>query len=1232
MPPWLPRIRFTRRLARWVLSIVVVVLVICGIAAWQVPKLVRDGLTVDAARMIGREIAVGDITFNPFTLTLKLHELSVAQPDGPPLLTVVELDASASYASLALFAPVVDSLVVREPRVMLSRKDATTFNFSDIPPRIAQLSAGKPPSPPSDELPRFSLNNLVLEGGSIVLDDRLTGRRQVVDEIGIGVPFLSTLDYAADIDVEPRFHARINGSPLDLTGTARPFDETRSSTLNVDFHGLALQKWADAWPLGLPVKLERALLDADLQLVFEQPRGQAPKVRVAGDLGLRNLDLREASGMPLLAWDALDLRRVDLEPLAQRLAIGEIALTGPRAQVRRTAGGALNWLTVVDRLQRLGGATTPAASAAPAGGAPSAEARPAAGAADAADEKPAAGTRGAAPASAGGHAGAPDQAAEAATAVRSATSAETVAIGKADEPGKVDESAKAGESGKPAASARHDESAKKDAGPAKAAPGDAAGSGDAEAAEPARPTAWEVAIDAINVSGGEAAIHDAGSGLDYTVSGLGATVENLAIPQPADRPVAIWLNADNADGGRLQVRADTRLQPFSADASIDLAAWKLAPFSAPLQKMASLTLHEGTAELRAKVHAAQSASGVDVQARDVALGLHGLAMRDDRIQPGADLSLESLALTADRFEWKPGSTTRFKLDLAGFQGDGKLALDGTFSPMPMAVKTSVALDDFDLKAFAPYAAPYLNATVRGVAVGAHGDAEFAAASGSAPMRASWRGGLDVIDLELDDRVNKADFLKWGRLGFRNMAVDVAGDRYQAQLGDIVLQDFYGRVILNAQGRLNVMDLVAEPGQAGGSITEDTQTRSAGRASSRKSGPMPDISLNSVTLTRGRVNFTDRFVRPNYTADLTRIEGSVSAVSSTRPKPAKVAVKGRVYDNAPFTVGGTVQPFGEFLSLDIKASAKGVDLPKFTTYSAKYVGYPIKRGKLSLDVAYRIKDRELQASNRVVLNQLTFGDKNDSPDATKLPVMLAVALLKDRAGNIDINLPISGSLDDPQFSVGGIILRVFVNLIVKAVTSPFSLLASAFGGDQELSYIEFDPGSARLSGDAQERIGTLATALNDRPSLKLDVSGRADPAVDEDGLRQAWVEARIRAAKARDKSTRSHKVDPRTVVVEPGEREEYLEDAYDDADIENKPRNFIGMAKSLPPAEMEALLRAAAPVDQDALRRLADARAQAVLDQLQEKVSADRVFLVASQLDAAGIDDGGKTSRVDFSLQ
>lgn len=397
--------------------------------------------------------------------------------------------------------------------------------------------------------------------------------------------------------------------------------------------------------------------------------------------------------------------------------------------------------------------------------------------------------------------------------------------------------------------------------------------------------------------------------------------------------------------------------------------------------------------------------------------------------------------------------------------------------------------------------------------------------------------------------------------------------------------------------------------------------------------MPDISVNSVTLSRGRMTFTDRFVKPNYVAELSAIEGAITAVSSTNPQPAKVKVTGRVYTTAPLSISGIVQPFAKFLTLDLKASAKGVDLPRFNTYSAKYVGYPIKRGKLSVDLEYKIKDRALQASNHVVLNQLTFGDKTNSPDATKLPVLLAVALLKDSRGNIDINLPISGSLDDPEFSVGGIVVRVLLNLVVKAVTSPFSLLASAFGGGEELSYVEFKPGSAVLTEDSQQRIDTLTKALTDRPALKMDISGRADPKTDMEGLRQAWVEGQIRAAKAAATTPRGKKPDAAGVKVSAAERAKYLEDVYDDADIKDKPRNFIGMAKSVPADQMEAMLRSVAPVGDEQLRQLADARAQAVYEKLQAQEGlADRVFIVAPQLDADGIKDEGQPSRVDFSLK
>ena len=203
------------------------------------------------------------------------------------------------------------------------------------------------------------------------------------------------------------------------------------------------------------------------------------------------------------------------------------------------------------------------------------------------------------------------------------------------------------------------------------------------------------------------------------------------------------------------------------------------------------------------------------------------------------------------------------------------------------------------------------------------------------------------------------------------------------------------------------------------------------------------------------------------------------------------------------------------SLDLAGKARDIELPPLTPYSVKYAGYGIEKGKLAFDVHYRVENRKLAAENRLVLDQLTFGERVESPTATKLPVLLAVALLKDRHGVIDIQLPISGSLDDPQFSVGGLIVRVIVNLITKAVTAPFALLASAFGGGEELSTLSFAPGSASIAADAKKthryaRQGTRrpprAQARHRRTRRSRDRSRSASAC--QRGNRRSWREDEI----------------------------------------------------------------------------------------------------------------------------
>ncbi|HEX6801918.1 MAG TPA: DUF748 domain-containing protein, partial [Candidatus Binatia bacterium] len=329
-----------------------------------------------------------------------------------------------------------------------------------------------------------------------------------------------------------------------------------------------------------------------------------------------------------------------------------------------------------------------------------------------------------------------------------------------------------------------------------------------------------------------------------------------------------------------------------------------------------------------------------------------------------------------------------------------------------------------------------------------------------------------------------------------------------------------------------------------------------------------------------------------------------------------------------------------LFLDLVADAKEIELSPMTPYSGRYVGYGIEKGKLSFNVKYKLENRKLSAENKIILNQLTFGDKIESPDATKLPVLLAVALLKDRDGVIDVDLPISGSLDDPQFSVGGIVLRIIINIITKAVTAPFSLLASAFGGGSgsgdELSYIEFDNGRASLNQAAQAKIATLAKALNNRPGLSLELSGRVDSVSDLDGLKRVGIERKVKAQKLKDLVRRGEgakSVDE--VQIDAKEYAQYLKAAYGEESFP-KPRNLIGLAQDLPVPEMEKLMMQYAKTTDDDLRQLASQRAQAVRDALlaSGQVTADRLFIVAAK--PLSVEERsklkGKPNRVDFTMK
>ena len=315
----------------------------------------------------------------------------------------------------------------------------------------------------------------------------------------------------------------------------------------------------------------------------------------------------------------------------------------------------------------------------------------------------------------------------------------------------------------------------------------------------------------------------------------------------------------------------------------------------------------------------------------------------------------------------------------------------------------------------------------------------------------------------------------------------------------------------------------------------------------------------------------------------------------------------------------------------------IDLPQFSPYSGKYIGYGIEKGKLSVDVSYHIEDGALTAENNVFLDQLTLGERVPSENAVSLPLELAIALLKNRRGEIDLHLPVKGSIDDPQFgNFGDIILDAFFNLITRAVTAPFALLGSMLSQDEQLSEIAFSPGSVVIGAKAADRLEALAEILKERPALRLDITGSIDRVRDYEGLQRVNLQRLVVAQKLADDAKKGQSGGTfEATELTPEEYSKYLEVVYKAGDFE-KPTNFLGLTKSQPDQEMEQLLLAHITVGGDQMQELARDRAVAAQYWLMEngEIDSERLFVTGTVQsgDTADTADNNQGSRVLFAIK
>jgi hypothetical protein len=591
------------------------------------------------------------------------------------------------------------------------------------------------------------------------------------------------------------------------------------------------------------------------------------------------------------------------------------------------------------------------------------------------------------------------------------------------------------------------------------------------------------------------------------------------------------------------------------------------------------------------------------------------------------IHLDKINLQCENFSTMENSKGKFSLSMvAGPRGS--FALEGPFSINPYSADLAVTVKDIGVRPFQPYFTDLININVTSGDISTAGKVSLSFSEKGPKIQ--YTGMAAVNRFATIDKVNGDDFLKWKSLYITGLNAGYNPTHFRSS--GISLSDFYSRMIVNTDGTLNLQNVLKKDGQV--DVVPPGNAQKAETPPEKRKKPPIDVKIGKVTLQNGEIDFLDRNIHPGFSAKMISIGGRISGLSSTADSQADVELRGRLDNYAPLEITGKINPLRDDLLVDLKATFKDMDLSPVTPYSGKYIGRTIQKGKLSFDLKYLIAQKKLDSENKIFIDQLTLGDKVDSPQATKLPVGLAIALLKDRQGQIKLDIPVTGTLDDPQFSVWQIVIKVIVNLLTKAATAPFALLGALFGGGEELSYVDFDYGSASVPEAGTKKLDTLAKALSDRPSLKMDIEGYVDVENDREGLKRNQFMKKLKVQKLNEMIREGKPAAPvNEVMIDPQEYEKYLTLAYR-AEKFPKPRNMLGMVKTLPRAEMEKLMLTNIAIKDDDLKMLSSQRARAAADGILKTgtVTPDRIFIIETTTLAPPKKEKIKDSRVDFKLK
>ncbi len=601
------------------------------------------------------------------------------------------------------------------------------------------------------------------------------------------------------------------------------------------------------------------------------------------------------------------------------------------------------------------------------------------------------------------------------------------------------------------------------------------------------------------------------------------------------------------------------------------------------------------------------------------VSLASFVLDDYEVQFTDTAALEPVAVSLDQIHINTGEVnftdtgkSHAEMDLK-WNKKGMVAVKGDFGLHPLNAHLSLDLEECALPVLSPYLEELVRLRVTQGSLFTRGKV-VVEADGSHSASLSYQGGLAVRDFTSIDKILSKKMFAWKNLdisGIQLTAFPVSLD-----IEKIFLDDFFSQAAISEQGRSNFGALLVEKEAKKGS--------SPARKKSEKAKAV-QVEIGEICLKKGQIAFSDYFVSPHFQFGITQLAGSIKGISSRKDALAIMDIKAVHEQSSPIRLAGRLNPFSRNFFVDLKGSLSDVEMVRLTPYSGKYLGRALDQGKLAMDLEYEIKGSKLNSRNVLLMDRLALGKSVQSKDAVSLPLDLAISLLRNKKGVIDLNVPVSGDLSDPTFRLGNVIFRVLRNIIIKTATAPFSILGAMVGSGEELGYVEFSPGSSRISDAEKKKLEILARALKEKPSLRLEIKGTWSPGLDGRALKEIWFANHLKAMKLKaERNSGAASLDQITLSSQ--ERSKYIEKAWEAKSFEDSSNET-----KKDEAEKQALLVGHAPVTDSELRSLGMERGTRIKEYLLslDLIGEERLFLLEP-----GISDKKeeKQVRVDFSIR